>query len=420
MRVTTRRGFAVLLAGGPATVAAMLALAGPAAAQSAPPPVSVMIETAGTTAPAYRIAVRNDTDRPVTTTVRQQLPRGAPPTAVSDGGEVRPAVAGDRSAPAEVTWQVSLPARGMTMLSTTLAARPPGSTVTAPTCAFDDAGSQAYDCTAATWVAPRAPVRPGQPLWRQELVLVPSAAMLLVGVAVGLVVRRGRRRYAQVRRSPGTAGNGAVPGSGASGPPRSAPPRSAPPSAGPSRPARSSPPQWGVRPTKPATALVVGLAAAGLAVTLALTGWTGTEQVAGMNPNTRPTNGAWIGRTATGALGASLQEAAFDMTVYRLVCDPSDGATRTCLATVYLHNRGGTEQRWHAGMQRIYLPSGNWVSADDSATRAANRGQDPFADPVPPGDSRLVALAFSVPAREQPVRIELRSGAFSAGVSVAL
>jgi hypothetical protein len=413
MRVTTRRRVAAILVGGPASVAATLALAGPAAGRSAPPPVSVMVETAGTTAPAYRIAVRNDTDRPVTTTVRQELPRGAPPTAVSGDGQVRPAIAGERSAPAEVTWQVQLPARGMTMLSTTLAARRPGTTVSAPTCAFADAGSQAYDCTTATWVAPRAPAGAGRPLWRREAVVVPSAALLLVGVAMGLVVRRGRRRYAQMRRARVT------PGDAAAAPRSGPPPQPSPPTAAPSGRTRSSPPQWGVRRTKPATALVVGLAAAGLTVTLALSGWTGSEKVAGMNPNTRPTNGAWLGRTAIGTLGTSLREAAFEFTVYRLACGAAgDGATRTCLVTVDLRNFSGTEQSWHAGMQRMYLPSGNWVSADTSGTRAANSGQDPFADPVPAGDRRLVALAFPVPAREPPVRIELRSGAFSAGVSV--
>jgi hypothetical protein len=412
MRVTTRRRVAITLMTGPATVATTIALAGPAAARSAPPPVSVMVETAGTVAPAYRIAVRNDTDRPVTTTVRQELPRGVPPTSVSGGGDVRPSVAGDRSAPAEVTWQVSLPPRGMTMLSTTLAARPPGATVTAPTCAFADAGSQAYDCTAATWAAPRAPAAAGPPLWRREAFLAGSAAMLLVGVAGALMIRRGRRRYAQARRSRVGAGDGKASASAPA-------PSSTPPGIGP--PVRSSPPQWGVRRTKPATALVVGLAAAVLTITLALTGWTGGERVAGINPNTRPTNGAWLGRTATGVLGANLQEVAFDFTVYRFVCDAAgDGSSRTCLATVHLRNRSGIEQSWHAGMQRIYLPGGNWVSADEADTRTANRGHDPFADPLPPNGSQLVALAFSLPSGEPPVRIELRSGAFSAGVSVAV
>jgi hypothetical protein len=69
-------------------------------------------------------------------------------------------------------------------------------------------------------------------------------------------------------------------------------------------------------------------------------------------------------------------------------------------------------------MQRIYLPNGTWVSADGDATRAANGGRDQFQAPVPAGDRRLATLAFTMPAAEPPVRLELRSGAFSAGVSV--
>ena len=41
-----------------------------------------------------------------------------------------------------------------------------------------------------------------------------------------------------------------------------------------------------------------------------------------------------------------------------------------------------------------------------------------FANPIAAGGSGLATLAFAVPAQEAPVRLELRSGAFSAGVSV--
>lgn len=410
MRKTTRRPALTAFSGAATAaivafvaLAAFLALAPPVAAQRAPAPVSVMVETSGTAAPAYRIAVRNDTDQAVTATVRQALPRGTPPpTAVSGGGDVRPAVVGDRAAPAEVTWQVRLPARGMTMLGTTLAARPPGSTVTAPACAFAD-DTQAYDCASATWAAPPAPATNARPWWQREALLVGGAVALLIGLAAALF-RRGVRQWRAQRRRTRPADD---------------PESAAAPPAHPDAARRQSPPQWGVRPTKPATALVVGIAVALLTVTLALSGVTGGQKVTAMNPNARPTSGAWLGRTMNGQLGTTLKEAAFEFTVYRLACESAGTAkTRTCLVTVDLHNVSGSEQLWHAGMQRIYLPNRNWVSADDDATRAANGGRDLFAKPIPAGDRWLVTLAFTVPAAEPPVRLELRSGAFSAGVSV--
>jgi hypothetical protein len=117
----------------------------------------------------------------------------------------------------------------------------------------------------------------------------------------------------------------------------------------------------------------------------------------------------------------TLKEAAFEFTVYRLACDSEGTAkTRTCLVTVDLRNASGAEELWHAGMQRIYLPNGTWVSANEDLTRNANGGRDLFTDPVTVGERRLATLAFIVPAREPPVRLELRSGAFSAGVSVPM
>jgi hypothetical protein len=401
MGETTRRR--TLLASCVAATTTLVAVAAffaphPSAAQTTSAPVSVMVETSGTHAPAYRIAVRNDTDRPMITTVRQELPRGTPPTAVSGGGDVQPALAGDRTAPTEVTWQVQLPARGMRMLGTTLAARPPAATVTAPACAYAE-DSQAYDCATATWIGPPAPAPNVTLWWQRDWLLVGVAMVLLLGLAA-VLFRRGLRRW-RVQREKS---------------------RPAEPAAEPITPAaarRRSPAQWGVRPTKPATALVVGVAVALLTVTLALSGITGGQKVTAMNPYARPTSGAWLGRTMNGELGTTLKEAAFEFTVYRLACQPANGAkTRTCLVTVGLQNVSGSTQLWHAGMQRIYLPNRNWVSADDDATLAANGGRDVFADPIPADGRRLVTLAFTVPTAEPPVRLELRSGAFSAGVSV--
>lgn len=366
-----------------------------ARAEAAPPPVSLAVESGGVGSPAYRIAVRNDTNQPVATTVRQELPRGTPPTAVSGGGRVSPSSSGGQAAGTEVTWQLQLPARGQAMLSTTLAAAPPGSAVTAPACAFMGGGNQAYDCATATWVGAAAPVEAGPPLWQRPEVVGAAAAALLVLIAVGLWWRRMRRRYAQVRRP-------VVPATG-----------------GPPGMYRSGLAQWGVRRRDPPPWLVVGLAAVLLAGTLAGAGWIGATRVTAIQPNAQSTSGAWVGQGAAGKLGSTLREAAFEFTVYRLACQPGRAsAARQCLATVGVRNLANTEQPWYGGLQRAYLPSGSWVSADEGATRAANNGRDLFADPIPAGERRLVALAFTVPGGTPPARIELRSAVFSAGVSV--
>ncbi|ASW53962.1 hypothetical protein [Plantactinospora sp. KBS50] len=71
-------------------------------------------------------------------------------------------------------------------------------------------------------------------------------------------------------------------------------------------------------------------------------------------------------------------------------------------------------------MQRLYLPDGNWVSADEAATRAANRNTDQFADPIPPGERLLVPLVFPTTGTTRPTAVELRSSVFSAGARVDL
>ncbi|MGR6317762.1 hypothetical protein Q2K19_04090 [Micromonospora soli] len=383
--------------------------------QMTSPPVSVAVTAANTPAPGYRIQVRNAGSSMVETTVRQELPSGSRATTVTGGGRATSAV-GSVGAN-EVTWRLRLPAQSTTNLNTAFSVAAPGRAVTAPACVYGTDGTRAYDCATATWtgpaVVPAAKVT-AAPTWRRPPVLLGALAALLVitGGALWWWWQRRRRRSGVAPDGPAAvrAGGPAVAG-GAGGPAAGAVyPRAAMPAvAG----RRRTPPLW----------LVVGVAAAVLAGVVGAAGWTATKQVSGINTAKQPTSGAWMGRSVTGAVGVPLREAAFEFTVYRVACGlgslPSaQKGGRQCLATVGVRNLTPGEQTWHGQLQRAYLPGGNWVAADEDATRVANLGQDVFARPVAAGSRVLLPLVFTLHGADPPKQLELRSGVFSAGVRV--
>ncbi|GAB3073548.1 hypothetical protein GCM10027186_31260 [Micromonospora schwarzwaldensis] len=404
---------------------------GPAPVQPSMPPVSVAVGAAGTPAPGYRIEVRNAGTAPVETMVRQELPTGSRATTVTGGGQRTGPVGATAG---EVTWRLRLPARSTTTLHTALAVTAPGRSVTAPTCVYGTDGTRPYDCATATWVgAATAPAaqETAAPAWRRPPVLLAAATALLVLVGGALWWAARRRRgvpaSARVARSGtgptgpvGTAGAGAGPADGGGTPVR-------PGAGGPAdrgtvypRPALPAP---GVRRRRPPVWLTVGVAAAVLAGVVGAAAWTATQRVAAMDTTKQPTSGAWVGSSVTGALGVPLRETAFEFTVYRMSCGAgvvpaTPGGGRSCLATVGVRNVTSEQQTWHGQLQRAYLPSGNWVAADEDATRVANLGRDVFAQPVAAGRRVLLPLVFTVHGAEPPKQLELRSGVFSAGVRV--
>ncbi|RIV40663.1 hypothetical protein [Micromonospora radicis] len=361
-------------------------LASPAPA----PKVSVAVAAAGGAEPGYRIEVRNAGSAAVDTTVRQELPQGVSATAISDGGrEVRP---GGSSA-TEVTWRLKLPPGSTTTLDTTLTSAVARQPVTAPACAFASDGRQPYDCASATWTAPGATAAEPQGTsgWRRQApaLLAGAVALLVLGGVAFVTWRRSRRPVAAALASdgPGTVY------------PRPAAPRP------PNR--RRTPPIW----------LIVPVAATVLAGTLGAAAWTATRQVTAIDTDSQPTNGAWKGTGVSGGLGVPLREDAFEFTVFRMICDPGQGA-RQCQATVGVRNLTPEHQSWHGKLQRAYLADGNWVTTDEQATRRANQGRDVFAEPMAAGSRMVLPLVFTVNGREAPQRLELRSGVFSAGVRV--
>ncbi|QLQ39731.1 hypothetical protein [Micromonospora robiginosa] len=398
---------------------------GPAPVRPTTPPVSVAVGAAGTPAPGYRIEVRNAGTTPVETMVRQELPSGSRATTVTGGGQATGPVGATAG---EVTWRLRLPARSTTALHTALAVTGPDHPVTAPTCVYGTDGTRPYDCATATWVgsatAPAAQAAAG-PAWRRPAVLL--AALVAVLVVAGAVLWWAVRR----RRRAAPAHAGALPGHG-TGPSGGAGPGGGAASGGMStggpadqgtvypRPALPTPAS---RRRRPPVWLTVGVAAAVLAGVVGAAAWTATQRVAAMDTTKQPTSGAWVGSTVNGGLGVPLRETAFEFTVYRMSCGAGvvpapPGGGRPCLATVGVRNVTGEQQTWHGQLQRAYLPSGNWVSADEDATRVANLGRDVFAQPVAAGRRVLLPLVFTVHGAQPPKQLELRSGVFSAGVRV--
>ncbi|GAB3971786.1 hypothetical protein GCM10027615_31300 [Plantactinospora veratri] len=198
----------------------------PAQAAGAPAPTSPLITvamaTSGDPAPRYEIRVRNGTDGMVKTTVRQELPPGATPSMISQGGTASAPGTMPGQLGTEVVWQVQLGGRSTALLSTTLVPPARGADVTAPACAFVAGGNMPYDCATATWNRARAAAAgPGPddaaqaqgaaaapPWWRRGTLLGTALAVLALLAAAGgaLWWRRLRRRRAagQVNKAPVT------------------------------------------------------------------------------------------------------------------------------------------------------------------------------------------------------------------------
>lgn len=352
------------------------------------PPITVQVAPENTSAPRYRIQVRNHGDRPVATTVRQELPPGSSPTSITDGG--RPSRHGGATGTA-VTWNLRVPARSTTTLRTAITA-PPDQSLTAPACAFATGGERPYDCATATWQPASAPAagEPEPPVWRRPAALLTGLSGF-AALAVGGWWTWQRRRPTKLT-PPGRGGRGTV----------------YPRPAAPAAPLRRRP---------PSTWLLVPVAAVVLAGTTGTATWTATQKAADVDTDSHPTSGAWIGAGAAGGLGEPLRETAFEFTVYRISCRPAPQA-RQCAATVGVRNLTPEQQSWHGSLQRAYLADGNFASTDEEKTRRANQGRDVFAKPLAGGSRMVLPLVFTVQGRQPPTQLELRSGVFSAGVRV--
>lgn len=388
----SRRQRALTIAG---LIGCLAAMAAPAAAASAAAGnVTLAVAPAGRTVPGYEIELRNGGSIPVAATVRQELPPGLSPIAISNGGQVT--TSASRTGGTELSWRLSVPPGGATTVSATMNDAP-SPAVAAPACAFTGSGLVPADCATAVWSAPKAGDRPAAtPWWRSATLIGVVAAALLVAAAVGLTFRARRRRRHNARLAANEVLAYSEPNVYPK--PRDPAPRTPTP--------RRRPPLWAI--VAAGLALLIGASVTAL--------WTATSRVTAMNANRQPSSGAWVGSASSGTIGEPLREAAFEFTVYRMNCPPG---TPQCVATVGLRNISDRGQQWYATLQRAYLPSGDWVTTDEDATRQANGGRDLFAETIPPGDRYVFPLVFPV-SGQQPTQIELRSAVFSAGVRVNL
>ncbi|MFI6760686.1 hypothetical protein ACIBF5_16290 [Micromonospora sp. NPDC050417] len=193
----------------------------------------------------------------------------------------------------------------------------------------------------------------------------------------------------------------------------------------PTAPPRAAVPGQVKRRIGPPVWVVVGLATVVVALVAAAAALTATARVSAIDTGKQPTSGAWVGRTTSGAIGATMRDATFEFTLYRVNCGAAvqqpagpRPAGQRCLATLAARNVSKQPQRWYAASQRAYGPSGNWVTTDEPATLALNGGRDIFAEPVPPSERMLVPIVFTMSGPEAPTRVELRGSVFSAGVSI--
>ncbi|WP_422770919.1 hypothetical protein ACN28C_30405 [Plantactinospora sp. WMMC1484] len=206
-----------LRAAGAVVAGCLLATTAPGApAQAATPPITVAMTSYGDPAPRYDIRVRNGTDGMVRTTVRQELPPGATPFMISQGGAATPPGTLPGQVGTEVVWQVQLGARSAALLSSTLVPPTSGVDVTAPACAFVAGGAVPYDCATTTWVRGKGGAGGGDsvqagagaapPWWRRGTLLGTAIAALTLLLAGGGALwwrRRRRRRIAdQVNAAP--------------------------------------------------------------------------------------------------------------------------------------------------------------------------------------------------------------------------
>ncbi|WFE27282.1 hypothetical protein O7623_29270 [Solwaraspora sp. WMMD791] len=358
----------------------------PTPQEPGPELVAVTINEVGQSAPTYQVEAINRTVAPVDVTVRLGVPDGTSVATVGSGGHA------DGT---EITWQLSLPASGGETVNASFRPGGTGATQNFPVCVYQRDTARPYDCAVARWTSSAGIAAADRAWWqRPSLPLLAGLGALVVVTMVGYGWRRRLQEHRVDRRRVVTTGRRRV-----------RLPSAPPPAPPPSR-------RW-----RPSTPMVFGLLIAmftGLAVAAVRGATYGSEVLDQANQ----VPSGWIGSTESGGFGVLLTETAFEFTVFRMACVPAGGQDRRCLATVGLRNRSDEEQYWYAPLQRAYLPTGDWVAVDEAATRQENGGRDIFAAPIPAGARLLVPLAFTVSGELMPEHLELRSGAFSAGVAV--
>jgi len=161
--------------------------------------------------------------------------------------------------------------------------------------------------------------------------------------------------------------------------------------------------------------LAVGAITAGGFVLLAYR----AEPLLALHTGSDKENVGWAGQPHALRLGHPGASRQAEFTVYQWSCG-AQADTPICVAVVAVRNTTGAPVAWYSRMQRLYQRSGTWLEPDPQATVAVNGGADPFAAPLGPGERRFASLFFKTPDPSALIRLDLREGAFAAGVSLNL
>jgi hypothetical protein len=128
----------------------------------------------------------------------------------------------------------------------------------------------------------------------------------------------------------------------------------------------------------------------------------------------------WAGEQHTLEFGRPATSQQAEFTLYQWSCVRQADVAALCVAAVAVRNVSQGSVSWAARMQRLVDRSGHWFEPDTETTLIANGGVDPFATPLKAGERRFAMLAFRPQDPGALTRLELREGAFAAGVSLNL
>lgn len=135
---------------------------------------------------------------------------------------------------------------------------------------------------------------------------------------------------------------------------------------------------------------------------------------------TNKANIGWAGEPRSLELGVPVTSRQAEFTVYQWSCASHEDGSHTCVATVAARNTTETPVPWISRMQRLSQGKDEWILPDIEATNAANGGNDPFDAPLAAKERRFASIVYRPSNPAGLTRLELREGAFSAGVSLNL
>jgi hypothetical protein len=337
---------------------------------TAPAPVVIDIQAAhGSTGVTYLINLQNNTEAAAPLVVLQRFAHAPASLAVSGEGKAEAGAA---------TWALEIPAKDLNRVSSEAVfgrKAPTLSTV----CVADAATQRVLDCASGDLPTATGSARKHRPVWTVVIGAVLAGVALTALIYAGI---RGRRRWwpALVRWAEPRQSSLAVVGAGLA---------------------------------VLITAAIGFLAVAGSA-----------KPFLAAQAGTAKENIGWAGDPSPIEVGRPGHSRQAEFTVYQWSCG-TPAATQAeaaplCTATIAIRNVTKGQIGWVSRMQRLQQKPEGWLEPDIEATVAANGGIDPFAAPLNAGERRFASLVYKPQDPATLTRLELREGAFAAGVSLDL